>query len=81
MAMFTLLMRCFEVSLSVWMRASGITTFFRHAALTKCERRLAFWLHHGADLSRGTASRPDLIALDWARASNASPEILRLLIS
>ena len=52
---------------------------FLHAASGKCERCLAFWLHHGADLSRGTASHPDWIALEWARASNASPEILRLL--
>ena len=51
---------------------------FLHAALAKCERCLAFWLHHGADLS-GTGSHPDWIALEWARASNASPEILRLL--
>ena len=52
---------------------------FLHAALAKCERRLAFWLHHGADLSRSTASHPDWIALEWARDANASPEILRLL--
>ena len=52
---------------------------FLHAALTKCERCWAFWLHHGADLSRGTTSHPDWIALEWARASNAGPEILRLL--
>ena len=32
---------------------------------------------HGADLNRGAANHP--IALEWARASNASPEILRLL--
>ena len=63
-AMSTLLMRYFEVSLFVWMRASDM---FLHAALAKCERRLACWLH------------PDWIALEWARASNASPEILRLL--
>ena len=29
---------------------------FLHAALAKCERCLAFGLHHCADLSRGTAS-------------------------
>ena len=52
---------------------------FLHAAFAKCETCLTFWLHHGADLSRGTASHPDWIALEWARASNASPEILRLL--
>ena len=52
---------------------------FLHAAFAKCETCLTFWLHHGADLSRGTASYPDWIALEWARASNASPEILRLL--
>ena len=52
---------------------------FLHADLAKCERCLAFWLHHGADLSRGTASHPDWIALEVARASNASPEILRML--
>ena len=48
---------------------------FLHAALAKCERCLAFW----PDLNRGTASHPDWIALEWARASNASPESLRLL--
>ena len=52
---------------------------FLHAALAKCERCLAFWLHHGADLNRGAANHPDWIALEWARASNASPEILQLL--
>ena len=52
---------------------------FLHAALAKCERCLAFCLHHGADLSRGTASHPDWIALEWGHASNASPGILRLL--
>ena len=52
---------------------------FLHAALAKCERCLAFWLHHGADLKRGAANHPDWIALEWARASNASPEIMRLL--
>ena len=52
---------------------------FLHAALAKCERCLAFWLHHGADLNRGAANHPDWIALEWARASNASPEIMRLL--
>ena len=52
---------------------------FLHAALAKCERRLAFWLHHGADLNRGAANHPDWIALEWARASNASPETMRLL--
>ena len=50
-----------------------------HTALAKCERCLAFWLHHGANLNRGAANHPDWIALEWARASNASPEILRLL--
>ena len=44
---------------------------FLDAAFAKCERCLAFWLHHGADLSRGTARHPDWIALEWARASNA----------
>ena len=53
---------------------------FLHAAFAKCETCLAFWLHHGADLSRRAASHPDWIALEWARASNASPEILGLLI-
>ena len=52
---------------------------FLHAAFAKCETCLTFWLHHGADLSRGTASHPDWIALEWARASKTSPEILRLL--
>ena len=52
---------------------------FRDAALAKCERCLAFGLHHGVDLSRGAASHLDWIALERARASNASPEILRLL--
>ena len=52
---------------------------FLRAALAKCEKCLAFWLHHGADLNRGTANHPDWIALEWARASNASPEIMRLL--
>ena len=52
---------------------------FLHAAFAKCETCLAFWLHHGADLRRRAASHPDWIALEWARASNASPEILRLL--
>ena len=51
---------------------------FVQAAFAKCETCLNYWLHHGADLSRGTASHPDWIALEWARASNASPEILRL---
>ena len=50
---------------------------FLHAALAKCERCLAFWLHHDADLSHGTASHPAWIPLEWARASNANPEILR----
>ena len=50
---------------------------FLHAALAKCQRCLAFWLHHGADLNCGAATHPDWIALEWARASNASPEILR----
>ena len=52
---------------------------FLHAALAKCERCLAFWLHHGADLNRGAANHPDWIALEWAGASNASPEIMGLL--
>ena len=52
---------------------------FLHAALAKCERCLASWLHHGADLNRAAANHPDRIALEWARASNASPEVLRLL--
>ena len=52
---------------------------FLRAALAKCERCLAFWLHHGADLNRGAASHPDWVALEWARASNAGPEILQLL--
>ena len=52
---------------------------FLHAALAKCETCLASWLHHGADLRRGTASHPDWIALELARASNASSEILRSL--
>ena len=52
---------------------------FLHAALAKCKRCLAFWLPHGADLNRGAANHPDWIALEWARASNASPEIMRLL--
>ena len=51
---------------------------FLHAALAKCERCLAFWLHHGADLSRGTASHPDWIGLEWARAANASPANLEI---
>ena len=51
---------------------------FLHAALAKCGRCLAFWLHRGADLSRGAASHADSIALQWARASNASPEIMGL---
>ena len=50
-------------------------SMFLHAALAKCERCLAFWLHRGADLNRGAAKHPDWIALEWARASNASPEI------
>ena len=33
---------------------------FLHAALAKCERRLAFWLHHGADLNRGGAASSGL---------------------
>ena len=53
---------------------------FLQAASAKCQTRLNYRLHHGADLRRGTASRPDWIALEWARASNASPEILRLLM-
>ena len=52
---------------------------FVHAALAKCDRCLAFWLDHGADLNRGAANHPGWIALEWARASNASPEITRLL--
>ena len=52
---------------------------FLHVASAKSETCLTFWLHHGADLSHGTASHLDWIALEWARASNASPEILRLL--
>ena len=52
---------------------------FLHAALAKCERCLAFWLHHVADLNRGATNHPDWIALERARASNASPEILQLL--
>ena len=52
---------------------------FLHAALAKCERCLAFRLHHGADLNRGAANHPDWIALEWARTSNASPETMRLL--
>ena len=51
---------------------------FLHAAVATCETCLTFWLHHGADLSRGAASHPRRIALEWARASNASPGILRL---
>ena len=47
---------------------------FLHAASAKRERCLAFWLHHGADLSCGTASHPDWIALEWACAANASPK-------
>ena len=49
---------------------------FLQAALAKCERCWAFWLHHGADLNRGAANHLHWIALEWARASNASPEIL-----
>ena len=49
--------------------------FFLQAA----SARLNYWLHHGADLLRGAATHPDWITLEWARASNASPEILRLL--
>ena len=52
---------------------------YLHTALAKCERCLAFWLHHGADLHRGAANHPDWIALEWARASNANLEIMRLL--
>ena len=52
---------------------------FLHAAFANCERCLAFWLHHGADLNRGAANHPDWIALEWACASNASPEMLRSL--
>ena len=52
---------------------------FLQAASAKCQTCLNYWLHHGADLRRGTASHPDWIALEWARASNASPEFLRLL--
>ena len=44
--------------------------------LTDADRCLAFWLHHGADLSRGTAGHPDWIALE---SSGASLEILQLL--
>ena len=51
---------------------------FLHAALAKCGRCLAFWLDRGADLSRGAVSHADWIALQWARASNASPEIMGL---
>ena len=72
-------MRCFGVLLSVWMKASGITTSFVQATFAKRETCSNYWLHHGADLSRGTANHPDWIALEWARASNASPEIMRLL--
>ena len=52
---------------------------YLQAASAKCQTCLNYWLHHGADLRRGTASHPDWIALEWARASNASPEFLRLL--
>ena len=52
---------------------------FLHAALAKGERCLAFWVHHGADLNRGAANHPDWIALEWARASNASPEIFAIV--
>ena len=48
---------------------------FLRAALAKCERCLAFWLHHGADLNRGAANHPAWIALELARASNASPKL------
>ena len=52
---------------------------FLQAASAKCQTCLNYCLHHGADLRCGTASHPDWVALEWARASNASPEILRLL--
>ena len=63
------------------MRASEITTCFLTLVLRVWDVLdfLNFWLHHGTELCRGTASHPDWIALEWARASNASPEILRLL--
>ena len=47
---------------------------FLQAASATCQTCLNCWLHHGADLRRGTANHPDWIALEWARASNASPE-------
>ena len=31
------------------------------------------------DLTRGMANHPEWVALEWARSSNASPEVLRLL--
>ena len=52
---------------------------FLQAASAKCQTCLSHWLHHGADLRRGTASHPDWIALEWARASNASPEIFAIV--
>ena len=71
--------RCFGVLLFVWMNLSGIITYFFRLPLQKCQKCLNYWLRHGADLRRGTASHPDWIALEWARASNASPESLRWL--
>ena len=52
---------------------------FLQAASAKCQTCLNYWLHHGADFRRGIASHPDWIALEWARASNDSPEFLRLV--
>ena len=67
-------------SLVVCMGEGGrVHCLFLHAAFAKCERCLVFWLAHGADLSCGTASHPHWIDLEWARASNASPEILIML--
>ena len=71
-------MRCFGVFVCMD-EGERDHNLFLHAAFPKCETCLTFWLHHGADLSRGTANHPGWIALEWAPASNASPENLRLL--
>ena len=53
---------------------------FLHAAFAKCETCLTLWLHHG--VISVAAQRVIRIGSPWSgstRASNASPEILRLL--
>ena len=52
---------------------------FLQAASKTRKRCLHYWLQKDADLTRGTANHPEWIALNWARSSNANPEVLRLL--